>query len=349
MDHEGDLSALLANPDFFPLRIDQQRRAVAFVQMSRDTFRRSSFLDHRVILAGPAARLVAEEELFARLAPGPAGGAVHFILHGAFCGSTLLARHFEELPRCLVLKEPELLAQIARLGNADPAGVLRARAWGDWFDAALALLSRADPDDVAVVIKAPDQFNWVASQLLDRQRTAKVIFLCAPLRVFLLSALKSQERRAWIRSRARGLRLQLAQLPLRDGLVAEELSDAQLGAALWLLNAFLCSNLLSRPDSQRILVMNSEELIGRPQETFRGAVEFLGLTRDPDICGALGRFRPIDYYSKEPDVPVRFDATTRGATLAEIEQRLGHEVDAATEWAARMSADRLLRSPFPFE
>jgi hypothetical protein len=349
IDYESDISGLLARPDFFPMRIDLQRHVVVFVQMSRETFRRSSFLDQRAILAGPAARFVDLDELVERLSSGPTGCPAHFILHGAYCGSTLLARYFEELPHCLVLKEPQLLAQIAGLGNAGPAGTLGSRAWADWFDAVLTLLSRTDAGDAAVLIKAPDQFNWLGNRLLDRDRTAKIIFLSAPLRVFLLSAVKSEERRRWLRSRARGLRVQLAQVPFQGELVPDELTHGQLGAVLWLLNSFLCSNLLARPDADRILVMSSEDLIGRPRETFHEAVEFLGLTRDEDIRRTLGAFRPINYYSKEPDVPVHFDAATRGAALAQIEKRFGREVEAAMVWATRMSADWLPRSPFPVE
>ena len=70
---------------------------------------------------------------------------------------------------------------------------------------------------------------------------------------------------------------------MHQELVADELSDAQLGAALWLLNGFLCSNLLAREDSDRILAMSSEALTQHPREAFHEAVEFLSLSCDEDI------------------------------------------------------------------
>jgi hypothetical protein len=349
IDSESDISALLERPEFFPSGIDLERQGVDFVQMSRETFRRSSFLDDRTILAGPATRFVELEELQERLSSRSTGCPTHFILHGAFCGSTLLARHFEELPHCLVLKEPHLLAQIAKLGNAAAPGGMESRAWAVWFEAALSLLARTDADDLAVVIKAADQCNWLANRLLDRDRETKIIFLCAPLRVFLLSVVKSQGRRRWVRGRGRGLRSQLSRVPFRDPLVADDLTDAQLGAALWLLNSFLCSELLAGPESDRILAMSSEDVIGRPRETFHQAVEFFGLTRDADIRSTLGAFSPIQYYSKSPDLPGHFDAAMRDACLAEIDKQVGQEVDAAIVWAARMSADWLSKCPFPLE
>ncbi len=320
-----------------------------FVEMSRETLRRCSFLDPREIIAGPGARFVDLEHLTESSTSSSIRPPAHFILHGAFCGSTLLARYFEELPHCLVLKEPHLLAQIAKLGNTGRVGSVGSSEYGAWFDAALSLLTRTDAGDVAVVIKAPDQVNWLANRLLERDQRTKIIFLCAPLRVFLLSALKSEDRREWVRSRGRGLRLQLAQLPFRDQIVWDKLADAQLAAALWLLNSFLCSNLLARPDSGRILVMSSEDLIHSPRAMFHRAVEFLGLARDEDIRSALGAFSPISYYSKQPDHPGRFDAATRGAILTQIDNRLGEEVNAAMAWGKRMSADWLSSGPFAVE
>lgn len=348
-DQYADVSALLASPDFFPLRVDLERRGAVFVQMSRETMRRSAFLDHRAVRAGPFVRLVDIDELLERLSAQVNNFPAHFILHGAFCGSTLLARYFEELPHTLVLKEPQLLAQLAYLSNVEPTATVGSRPWGDWFEAALKLLSRRDADIETVLIKAPDQFNCLANRLLDREHTGKIIFLAAPLRVFLLSVLKSDERRDWLRGRIRALRSHLARVPLREALVAEELTDGQLGAALWLLNAFLCMKLLKRPDSDRMLVMGSEELIHRPQDKFREAVEFLGLTRAEAVRSALEEFEPLNFYSKEAHRPIHFSAATRGAILSELDKRFSQEVDAAMAWATQMGAEWLSRSPFRVE
>lgn len=308
------VSQLLERAEFFPLRIDLERHAIVFVELSREALRRATFLDQREILAGSAARLVDLDTLFERFSARSRARPMHFILHGAFCGSTLLARHFEQLPHLLVLKEPLLLAQIAKLGNIGSSVGLGGRAWADGFDTVLSLLSRADADDAAVLIKAPDQVNWLADRLLERDRMAKVIFLCAPLRVFLLSALKSEDRREWVRSRGRGLRVQLSQLPFQHELVPEELTHAQLAAALWLLNNSLCSTLLAGSSSERILIMSSEELIQRPRESLHAAVEFLELTRDQDIRGALAGFSPSPFTRKRRGLEV-ISMPRRGAPL----------------------------------
>ena len=103
----------LATPDFFPLKIDPLHNTVLFVQMSRKSFRQSAFLDQRAVVSGQTTLSAEIHELSRRQADCP----THFILHGAFCGSTLLARYLEQLPHCFVLKEPGVLSQLSWLGN----------------------------------------------------------------------------------------------------------------------------------------------------------------------------------------------------------------------------------------
>jgi hypothetical protein len=233
-----ELARLLATPDFFPERMDAQRNAALFVQMSRKAFQRSSFLDKRIVRAGSTRFYADLQQLAPQLSRKP-DRPVHFILHGAFCGSTLLARYLEELPHCLVLKEPMLLAQLAGVqGGVGPS-------WAEWFETTMALLSRAYASDTAVVIKTNDACNWMGSRLLDHDRQTKIIFLASPLRFFLLSTLRTEERRSWVRTRVRELRAHLAQVPFLAEIVTADLSDGECGAAIWLLNSFLCSSSLA--------------------------------------------------------------------------------------------------------
>src|SRR5689334_13991493 len=101
----------LETPEFFPMRIDTERNAMFFVQMSRDSFHESVFLDNRAVRSGHRTLLASVPKLRSRRAQTP----LYVILHGAFCGSTLLARYFEKLPLCLVLKEPNLFGQLAMM------------------------------------------------------------------------------------------------------------------------------------------------------------------------------------------------------------------------------------------
>jgi hypothetical protein len=332
----------LATPDFFPMKIDTQRNTMLFIQMSRESFRQSAFLDRRAVRTGRTTLSASIPKLLQRQAVG----TTHFILHGAFCGSTLLGRYLEELPRCFVLKEPGILGQLSYLKNNPPAAS-EPDAWGDWFRVTLALLARAYRSDGAVIVKAPDLCNWMGNLLLDNDDRTKVVFLFSPLRVFLLQVLKVAHRRQWLREHMQQLSRQMTQVPFLSAIVATDLTDGQCAAAMWLLNSFLCSTLLARLDSHRILVLNGERLISNPKECVFSAADFLNLINDDADRAALETLRPLSYHSKDAQLP--YDAATRSVELADAETRYGSEVQAAMMWADVVSLGWLTRSPLSIE
>src|SRR5512143_2259517 len=158
----------LATPAFFPSRIDAQRNTMLFVQTSRESLRQSTFFDQRAILSGRRTLLADIPRLRDRQPQCP----LHFIFHGAFCGSTLLARYFEHLPHCLVLKEPAILGQLATTRSSYAADL-----WDEWLAVSLAMLARGFPSDTAVLVKAPDMANELAEVILDRSAATRIIFL----------------------------------------------------------------------------------------------------------------------------------------------------------------------------
>ena len=329
----------LATPDFFPMKIDSRRNTVLFVQMSRESFRQSAFLDQTIILSGKTTVSAAIPKLLHRKAELP----MHFILHTGFCGSTLLARYFEELPRCLVLKEPMVLGELSTLRNDATPGY-EPESWHDWFQVTFALLARGYPTNDTVIVKAPD-CNWMGNLLLDHDARTKVIFLAVSLKVFLLQILKVEYRRQWLRDHMRQQQRPMAQVPFLSATVGTELTDGQSAAAMWLMNSFLCHSLLTRPDAHRVLVMNGEELISQPQPTVRAAAEFFGLGDDQVSAIAINMLRPSSQHSKDDQQP--YDATTRAADLADAEARHGREMRDALAWARSVSSGWLAECPFP--
>jgi hypothetical protein len=271
---------------------------------------------------------------------------IQFILHGGYCGSTLLARYLEELPHCLVLKEPDVLGQLSSFKNLPPAPG-QADRWDDQFRVVFALLARAYPSDTAVVVKASSMCNWMANSLLDHDEKTKIVFMFSPLRLFLLQILKVEHRRAWLRERMEFLVRPMSQVPFLMNLETGNLTDGQRAAAMWLLNAFLCRSLLERPDSHRVRVLNGENLISQPKETVCAAADFLGLLDDDANRAAVDGLRPSSYHAKNSRLP--YDAAVRATELADAEARCGNEVKAAMSWASAVSAGWLRQSPFPME
>jgi hypothetical protein len=330
----------LATPDFFPMQIDARRNSILFVRMSRESFKQSVFLDHRAVLAGRTTLSAEIPKLMRPQAKSP----MHFILHGAFCGSTLLARYFETLPGCLVLKEPFVLFQLSRLRDNSPAEA-EPTPWHERLRVTLALLARGYPGDRAVVIKANDRCCWMGNLLLDHDASTKLIFVSAPLKVFRLQVLKEDERRQFVRARVEQLGGAMAQTPFLTGVEMTDLTDGQRAAALWLLNCFLCRSLQARPDSHRILVLNGEDLISRPKDAVLEAAEFFGLSDDEGSRAALETLQPASHHAKHRQLP--YDASARETDLTDAETRYGDEVGAALSWASTVASGWLAQSPFP--
>ena len=104
------LSEFLSSPSLYPVSLDSSSQMIHFILMSRNSYQESSFLDDRALRLTPdtyTAPLSQLQELTSNwhFPSGP----MDFILHGAFCCSTLLARYLELIPHCFVLKEPSLL------------------------------------------------------------------------------------------------------------------------------------------------------------------------------------------------------------------------------------------------
>lgn len=173
----------LATPDWFPALFDHERKTLAFFQMTRHTLRQLAFHHEAIFRSGNRTLNVPIDKL-SRLKPSVPS---HFILHTALCGSTLLARYLEDLPRCFVLKEPSLLTQLALVPYSD--------SWPDWFATSLNLLGRAYPSDAATIIKLHDVCNWMGGLILDHDPRTRIVFLYNPLRTHLLHFLKDQRRR----------------------------------------------------------------------------------------------------------------------------------------------------------
>jgi len=188
--------AVLQSPNYYPVRFDIQTGMMGFVPMSQGTYRESVFLDARTKHAQGGGFEFRLDDLLLAATTSACSARVHFIFNTSFCCSTLLARHFEAQPECLVLKEPVLLAQLA---VAPERGSAR---WSEALDLSFHLLARTyAPGDITVV--KPNEWCNVLAPLLLRKPGTTATLLSTPVRDFLLTVLKNDERRGWIRKRIR--------------------------------------------------------------------------------------------------------------------------------------------------
>jgi hypothetical protein len=321
---ENYRQALFVSPEFYPVSIDVHKRSMDFVRMSPETYRNSIFLDARTQHLGKDVYQIRLDDILLEAASTSSGPRrVHYIFHPAFCCSTLLARYFELVPACLVLKEPSLLTQMALMRNEATAD------WEKTLHMSVRLLTRAYASGGLVVIKTHEPCNAIAADLLERDGTATATFLTSPARQFVLAVLKSQFRRKWVRTRVPGAAAAAQCQPLIH-LRQEDLTDAQAAAYLWLVNRYICKQLCAGKHHARVVCLEADHLADFPLPALNAVMLNAGLTVDGQMLKMMVEHPSIQRHSKDMSRP--FDANKRHEDMAELERRFGAEADAALEW-----------------
>ena len=316
---------LFASPEFFPLEIDHHRRLVTFVRMTREAYANSVFLDSTFTrYVGNPITLRLDDVVFACRSSSAPITKAHYILNTAYCCSTLLSRYFESLPNCLVLREPGSLAQVAAMmDEGEPR-------WEQYLHVCMKLLLRTYEPGQAVVIKPYEPSNRLAKPLLENPN-ATATYLITPLRSFLLSVLKSEERREWVRGRLASAARDASRYEVLSGISADALTAPQAATYVWLLNYSMFGALKRNGGAARVLLADGDALVEAPESTLRAVISASGLQVDERQFQAMISAESVRRYSKDSAMP--YDAASRHDQLNELNRCWGAEADEGMEWA----------------
>jgi hypothetical protein len=306
----SSLDQLLSSPDHY-LHSFEGDQAI-FVPMDRAAYRRSIFLDRRISPARDGATAIA---LCDALSHGPTRQTSNWIFHVAHCGSTLLARALDALSDDLVLREPLALRQLALAPNPES------------LQLALALLSRRYANAGPTLIKANVPVNFLLDDILCRQSADGAIFLYSTLPDYLLAILRSDNHRAWLRNVTGQLAPYLGDL--------SRLSDAELGAALWIAQLRQFAAAIARMPHARSL--DAERFFGEPAAIMALAAAHFGRTSDPAAIDALTSGPLFNSYSKNP--AHAFDNMARLARKDRLATQMVNEIAHAEKWIGSNAPD----------
>jgi hypothetical protein len=318
------LTTLFHSPEFYPQWIDFEDNVLHFLRMSRESYRSSVFLDVRTEhLGDPIQKVNLDDVLRASATNGAKSPRAHYILNTAFCCSTLLARYFELFPDCFVLKEPIVLTQLA---TVERGSVPR---WEDVFEVCVKLLSRTYLESERPVIKVHEACNVLGSRLL-KDPEITITFLSTPVRRFVLSVLKAESRREWARHRLNKMSRRHEFAELFQDLDVAGLSDAQTACCMWLANSLQAQGLSSSDSSERVLVVNGDDVAERPLETLTRIAKAGGFAVNEKELEAIVSHPSVSRYSKDSSIP--FNATSRQQELEQLDQQWGEEARVAIHW-----------------
>ena len=320
------LRDIFGSPEFCPLFLSDRRRTLTFVRMSKEEYQKSAFIySNRGQTEGDWYEVQLDDLLLASAMTLEPTKPVHYILNTGFCCSTLLARYFEVLPQCFVIKEPQVLAQLATMqGTAEFD-------WDEILDVCLRLLTRTYDASQLPIVKPVECCNLIGETLVERNPRATITFLSTPLRQFLLAVLKSGDRREFVRQRTSTVFKDCAECPTLRDVDPESLDIAEATACLWLSHNYLAERLCSGRHGSRVLIVNGQDVASSPKSVLRALSELSGLgLNETEIEGMIAH-PTIHKYSKDLWRP--YDAESRNRELPELEHYWGSEADRGIDWA----------------
>ena len=321
----------LTSPDWLLAGFDQGRELFQFARVSRQTYRDSSFLDHRIKPMPERVTTATGIEVdltLAKLGRRPAA----YIFHTAFCASTLLALCLDHPGRTLVLREPKVLAHLGALQRDTPSAGsvemarLKQRVFG--------LLNRSYGVE-AVVIKPSNFANSLLRDVLHEGSTTgdqhQCLMLSNGLRNLLISMLKNE-------SEARERMPVFLQALLRDsdyleraGLPPlESLDLLQQSAVFWHCQRHFFQCIKSLSGTRQLLPLSMETFLLRPLETLVAINEFLQLGLSAELLIEVvgrGAFR---HHSK---TSAGYGPEQQRLEAEAIAQRHDAEIRRTLKWA----------------
>jgi hypothetical protein len=266
------VTIIASNPVWLPHRYDPQHDAIHFRHTPRSAHGSATFLTDEY-LGGAKPSIVARSAARAQAgSPAP----LRFIVHSAFCCSTLLARAFDAPGLAMGLKEPVILNDLIgwQLRGGDGGQIASV------LDDSLALLARPFAPGEAVVIKPSNLCNAMAPLMLQLRPDARALLLYAPLPVFLGSvARKGMDGRLWVREL---LVKQLKQGLLGFGFSGEDYlgqTDLQVAAMGWLAQHALFARMAAQ-FGDRVATLDSELLLAQPGPAMTALCRFFGVPLD---------------------------------------------------------------------
>jgi hypothetical protein len=277
----ANAAEILRDPAWLCHRYDPASDRFGFVHVPRDQRRRVPFLTD-ANLPDAAATMQGVDRSAVN---ATAGGPLHFILHSAFCCSTLLANALDHEGVAGALKEPVVLNDLVgwRARGAPPARL------SDVLADALGLLARPMAPRETVIVKPSNLVAPLVPALLAARAESRAILLYAPLPTFLASvASKGLEGRLWVRELAWKLRRdRLLEFGFDDEALYRQ-TDLQAAALGWLAQQRLFAEATRRLPG-RVASLDSETFLERPPEAIAAAGRLFGLRIDRDTAEAVAR------------------------------------------------------------
>jgi hypothetical protein len=330
------------NPDWLLAGIQPSEQRFQFARVNRQTYHRSAFLDHRIKPRPTEVASYSGAELdgMPGLSGHPAGG---WILHTAFCCSTLLATCLDHPGRTLALREPLVLSHLAAWQRGVTAS--EATTGRSTVGRVLRLMERTYPGE-RVLIKPSNFANALLPGILSESPARKVVLMSCGLSAFLLSILKKSGEATQRLPVFLEALLNDSDYPGVSGMQdINDLNLLQQGFVLWHCQRHTLQ-VAQQAHPGRFYTLSMERFLQRPQQSLQAVSAYLGLGLDDSVLMETVKQGAFRAHSK--DTGRQYSAAERLKEKQALESRYAADLKSALQWAAPYLA-RVPVEPFPGE
>ncbi|HWI76638.1 MAG TPA: hypothetical protein VNS53_06100, partial [Sphingomicrobium sp.] len=256
---------------------------------------------------------------------------IHFIFHTSFCCSTLLANALDVPGATTVLKEPDVLINLANrlIRSDDQANRQR-------LELVLRLLERPHAPNETVIVKPTNFANRPLENILAQRPQSKAVLLYSDVETFLRSLLK---RGMFGRIFGRRLFTQLrGWSPIDFGYGPDELlqlTDVQATALAWLMQMHHF-DAMARAFRDRVMILDSPTLLADPAAAVGKAQALFGLGLDERQVEAIASGPAFSRHSKFSDRD--YDAETREKEHKAATEAHAEELQMVVQWIEAVAA-----------
>lgn len=305
------------------------------IRIDADTYRRSSFLDDRIL--GPTIRGTwlagADATAAARQVADPR--PLHFIFHTGHVGSTLVSRLLDETGVVLPLREPLPLRVIADAWEALalPESLLGREQFDALAGMMLRFWSRGYDWSRAVVVKATSSAGHAAIPLLTAQPEARAIYMNLRAEPYLAALLAGANSLSDLRGHAPGRMRRLRARGIAAPEPLHRMSPGELAALGWLAETRAQQDAVSRFPN-RVLAVDFDALLADIPGSLQRIAEHFGVETDPAFAAGIPESPALRRYSKAPERP--FGRDERDRLLARSRRDHRDEIMRGMQWLERI-------------
>jgi hypothetical protein len=316
---------IAASPAWFPLE-PAGPEAMRLVRLDEAAYRSASFLDRRLLQAGPREDRVDCATLAA--AAATLAPRAHYIFHIGHVGSTLVSRLVGECQGLFALREPGLLRELA----LRPAQG-RAVAGVDLRDT-LALLARTWHPGHRTVVKATSFASELAEPILGLDSSASAVLMFTPALAYLRCILGGPNSRVEVKAMVPSRLSRLRDRLVETAPDIDPRSEGEWIAMSWLCE-MVCLQQAAARFGSRTLAVDFDAFLAAPEAGLEAILRRFAAEPAPgEIAGILAG--PLmRQYSKAPEHA--YDAALRREVLAGADREHGVEVRRGMQWLAALT------------